>query len=56
MHDFTIRIYPDAGHTLKVSTTGFNGEASPPERFTAGYPQVMIQWLRQRGFVNANRD
>ena len=50
MRDFTIRIYRDAGHTLKVSKTGFNGEPSEPERLTAGYPQVMIQWLRQRGF------
>ena len=50
MRDFTIRIYRDAGHTLKVSKTGFNGEPSEPERFTARYPQVMVQWLRQRGF------
>jgi uncharacterized protein len=56
MRDFTIKIYRDAGHTLKVSKTGVNGEASPPERFTAGYPQVMIQWLRERGFLTANRD
>jgi pimeloyl-ACP methyl ester carboxylesterase len=51
MRDFTIRIYPDAGHTLKVSATGFNGEPSQPERLTAGYPQVIINWLRQRGFL-----
>jgi pimeloyl-ACP methyl ester carboxylesterase len=53
MRDFTIRIFRDAGHTLKVSATGFNGEPSQPERLTAGYPQVMIQWLRQRGFLTA---
>lgn len=51
MRDFTSHIYRDAGHTLKVSATGFNGEASQPERFTAGYPQVMVQWLRRRGFL-----
>ena len=51
MRDFTTHIYRDAGHTLKVSATGFNGAASQPERFTAGYPQVMVQWSRQRGFL-----
>jgi pimeloyl-ACP methyl ester carboxylesterase len=54
MRDFAIHIYRDAGHTLKVSATGFNGEPSEPERLTAGYPQVMIQWLRQRGFLTAS--
>lgn len=53
MRDFTIRIFPDAGHTLKVSATGFNGEPSEPERLTAGYPQVMIQWLRRRRSLTA---
>jgi pimeloyl-ACP methyl ester carboxylesterase len=50
MDDFTVHVYKDAGHTLKVSDTGFNGEASEPERLTAGYPQIMIQWMRERGF------
>jgi pimeloyl-ACP methyl ester carboxylesterase len=53
MDDFTVHIYNDAGHTLKVSATGFNGEPSAPERLTAGYPHIMIQWLRQRGLVTA---
>ena len=53
MHDFTLRIYQDAGHQLKVSATGFNGEASQPERLTAGYPRIMIQWLRQRSLLTA---
>jgi hypothetical protein len=53
MRDFTIRIYRDAGHTLKVSVTGFNGEPSQPERLTAGYLQVMIHWSRQRGLLAA---
>ncbi len=51
MRDFTIHLYHDAGHTLKASSTGFNGEASPPERLTSGYPEIMVQWLRQRGFL-----
>jgi hypothetical protein len=55
LDDFTVHIYTDAGHTLKVSATGFNGEPSEPERLTAGYPQIMIQWLRQRGFLAATR-
>jgi uncharacterized protein len=55
MRDFTVRIYSDAGHTLKVSATGFNGEASQPERLTAGYPEVMIQWLRERDLLPAIR-
>jgi pimeloyl-ACP methyl ester carboxylesterase len=52
MRDFTVRIYHDAGHTLKVSATGFNGESSEPERLTAGYPQIMIRWLRARGLLS----
>ena len=51
MHDFTLQVYQDAGHQLKVSATGFNGEPSQPERLTAGYPQIMIQWLSQRRLV-----
>jgi pimeloyl-ACP methyl ester carboxylesterase len=53
MADFTVHIYEDAGHTLKVSATGFNSEPSEPERLTAGYPQIMIQWMRQRRFLAA---
>jgi uncharacterized protein len=51
MRDFTLKIYPDAGHQLKVSATGFNGEPSQPERLTSGYPRIMIDWLSQRGFL-----
>ena len=51
MRDFTLKIYPDAGHQLKVSATGFNGESSDPERLTSGYPKIMIDWLSQRGFL-----
>ena len=55
MDDFTVHVYKDAGHTLKVSATGFNNEPSQPERLTAGYPQIMIQWMRQRAFVADSR-
>jgi pimeloyl-ACP methyl ester carboxylesterase len=51
LHDFTVHIYDDAGHTLKVSATGFNDEPSQPERLTAGYPEIMIQWLRTHRII-----
>src|SRR6516164_642593 len=49
--DVTIEIYPNAGHQLIVSQSGYNGDASPPERFVPGYPQIIITWLAQRGFT-----
>ena len=49
--DVTIRMYPNAGHQLIVSKSGYNGDASPPERFVPGYPQILITWLAQRGFT-----
>jgi uncharacterized protein len=49
MRDFTMHVYPNAGHTLKVSATG--SQLSPPERLTPGYPEVMVQWLNRRGFL-----
>ena len=52
MKDFTEHIFKNAGHTLMVSKTGFNDQPSKPERLTKGYPQIMIQWLRRRGFLN----
>jgi uncharacterized protein len=50
--DVTITVYPGAGHQLIVSKSGYNGDPSPPERLVPGYPQVMIDWLAQRGFTN----
>lgn len=52
LHDFAMHIYPDAGHTLNVSATGFNDEPSRPTRLTAGYPRLMIQWLRRHHFLS----
>ena len=49
--DVTIKVYPDAGHQLIVSKSGYNGDPAPPERFVADYPQIMITWLAQRGFI-----
>jgi hypothetical protein len=51
MTDLTVNVYPNAGHSLKVSRTGYNGEVDPPERYVKGYPNVMIDWLRQRGLL-----
>jgi len=49
--DVTIRMYPNAGHQLIVSKSGYNGDPAPPERFVPDYPQIMITWLAQRGFI-----
>jgi alpha-beta hydrolase superfamily lysophospholipase len=49
--DVTIKMYPNAGHQLIVSRSGYNGDPAPPERFVANYPQIMITWLAQRGFT-----
>jgi alpha-beta hydrolase superfamily lysophospholipase len=49
--DVTIKMYPNAGHQLIVSKSGYNGDAAPPERFVPHYPQIMIIWLAQRGFT-----
>jgi uncharacterized protein len=49
--DVTIKTYPNAGHQLIVSKTGYNGEPALPERLVSGYPQIMVAWLAQRGFT-----
>jgi pimeloyl-ACP methyl ester carboxylesterase len=49
--DVTIETYPNAGHQLVVSKSGYNGDPTPPERFVPGYPQIVITWLAQRGFT-----
>ncbi|HEY1682852.1 MAG TPA: alpha/beta hydrolase [Candidatus Tumulicola sp.] len=49
MHDLTVRWFADAGHTMKVTSNGFDD--TKPVRYTRGYPAVMLTWLRQRGFA-----
>ncbi|MGB9461157.1 MAG: hypothetical protein WCA94_09705, partial [Candidatus Acidiferrum sp.] len=49
--DVTIKVYPNAGHQLIVSKSGYNGDPTPPERFVPQYPQIMITWLAQRRFT-----
>lgn len=51
MQDFTVRIYKNAGHSLVVSKTGYEDQPASPLRCASDYPQVMIDWLRQRGFL-----
>ncbi len=53
MRDFTMRVYPHAGHQLIVSKTGYNGDAIPPRRYVPGYPQIMLTWLAKRGFTQS---
>lgn len=48
MRDFTLRWFPDASHPLKVSANGF--DYAQPVRYSRGYPGVMLDWLRARGF------
>lgn len=49
--DVTIKVYPNAGHQLVVSKSGYNGDPTLPEHFVPQYPQIMITWLAQRGFT-----
>jgi alpha-beta hydrolase superfamily lysophospholipase len=49
--DVTIKTYPNAGHQLIVSKSGYNGEPALPERFVSGYPPIVITWLAERGFT-----
>ena len=50
--DVTIKVCPNAGHQLIVSKSGYNGDATLPERFVPEYPQVMIAWLARRGLTS----
>ncbi len=52
LKDVTIMTFPQAGHTLVRSTTGYEDDPSLPERTVAGYPEVMVRWLDARGFTN----
>jgi uncharacterized protein len=47
--DVTVIMFPRASHMLVITKNGFDPE--PPERYAAGYPEIMIAWLRQRGFI-----
>lgn len=49
MRDLTVHWFADAGHTMKASSNGFDD--AKPVRYTRGYPAVMLDWLRRRGFA-----
>jgi uncharacterized protein len=51
--DVTVIMFPRASHTLVITKNGFDPE--PPERYAAGYPSIMLTWLRQRGFIQTAR-
>lgn len=39
----------DAGHTLEVTPNGF--DVATPQRYSRGFPAIMLQWLRVRHFT-----
>lgn len=51
MRDFSVQVYPNAGHTLVQSQTGYEDDPALPERSASGYPEGMISWLTARGFA-----
>jgi pimeloyl-ACP methyl ester carboxylesterase len=55
MTDFTLHIYPQAGHSLFVSDTGYPDQRSAPHRRVPGYTQTMLGWLQARGFTVATQ-
>lgn len=54
MRDVTFRVFPGADHLLEQSPDGYEEDAIRPARFVAGYPEIMIDWLRAR--LHASRE
>jgi pimeloyl-ACP methyl ester carboxylesterase len=54
MRDFTLQVYKNAGHPLAVTTTGYD-EDGLPRRYVKGFPEIMISWLKTRGFLDPHR-
>jgi pimeloyl-ACP methyl ester carboxylesterase len=52
VRDLTIHIYERAGHSLSVSANGYD-EDGLPRQYVRGFPRIMLDWLKQRGFLNA---
>lgn len=48
MKDVSLRMFPGADHHLELSRTGYDGDEIQPTRYPSGYPEVMIQWLREQ--------
>lgn len=51
MKDVTFRMFPGADHHLELSRTGYDGDEIQPTRYPSGYPEIMIQWLREQGVL-----
>jgi uncharacterized protein len=47
--DFTVLMFPGAGHILLCSKTGYSADRLLPERTVKGYPEAIITWLHARG-------
>jgi pimeloyl-ACP methyl ester carboxylesterase len=45
----TVKWFPDAGHTLEVTPNGF--DLANPQRYSRGFPEIMLQWLRERSII-----
>jgi alpha-beta hydrolase superfamily lysophospholipase len=53
MRDLTVRWFADAGHTMKISSNGFDD--AKPIAYSRGYPIVMLDWLSKHGFAPPGR-
>ncbi len=51
--DLTIVTFPNAGHFLVASSTGYEDRPLLPVRYV-GYPEEMIRWLSDRHFCTAS--
>lgn len=47
--DVTVKVFADASHLLEVSKNGYDPDI--PKRYAAGYPGIMLTWLRARGWA-----
>lgn len=54
MRDFTLQVYRNAGHPLAVTDTGYDEDALP-RRYVQGFPDIMLRWLKTRGFLAVSR-
>jgi pimeloyl-ACP methyl ester carboxylesterase len=52
VRDLTVHVYENAGHSLSVSADGHD-EGPLPRQYVRGFPRIMLDWLKRRGFLNA---
>jgi uncharacterized protein len=48
--DFSAHVFPMTGHMFVLSPSGYTDRVLQPQRLVDGYPEVMITWLKARGF------